>query len=157
MKTDPTDTGGLFIGRRPGTRPDQVPRRARAIAAAARQRSTGWSRSALLGLMIFVNLLFWGPLPVAWLWVGSQVDYVSGSTFLGITVAFFGLLLTLILGLVVSGASTDVDPRPAGRRLRPARGHDRPGLRGLRVIGATIFIVWFISSRARGSSLGPAQ
>jgi len=44
---------------------------------------------------------FWGPLPLAWMWVGSQVDYQSGSTFLGIITAFLGLLFTLMLGLVV--------------------------------------------------------
>ena len=45
--------------------------------------------------------MFWGPLPVAWLWVGSQVDYLTGSTFFGMVVAFLGLLATLVVGLMV--------------------------------------------------------
>jgi hypothetical protein len=114
--------------------------------------------AGLLALMIFINLLFWGPLPVAWLWVGSQVDYGTGSTFLGITVAFFGLLLTLLLGLVIS------------RRIdllwilaRRAAGYDqREGTIGrvfaaTAIIGASIFFAWFILIKGPGSSLGPAQ
>ena len=43
MRTDPTDTGGLFIGRRPGTRPIQY-RDAPEYRGGARQRSTACSR-----------------------------------------------------------------------------------------------------------------
>jgi hypothetical protein len=114
--------------------------------------------AGLLALMIFINLLFWGPLPVAWLWVGSQVDYGTGSTFLGITVAFFGLLLTLLLGLVIS------------RRIdllwilaRRAAGYDqREGTIGrvfaiTAIVGAILFFGWFLLISGPGSSLGPAR
>jgi hypothetical protein len=99
MRTDPTDNGGLFIGRRPGTRPIKY-RALPKIANARRQMLDRWLAIALLVAMAFVNLLFWGPLPVAWMWVGSQVDYKTGSTFLGIITAFMGLLFTLLLGLI---------------------------------------------------------
>ena len=157
MKTDPTDTGGLFTGRRPGTRPVKY-RDTPHFRGGARQRFDRLLAAGLLGLMVFVNLLFWGPLPVAWLWVGSQVDYATDSTFLGITVAFFGLLFTLILGLVIS------------RRIdlmwilaRRAAGYDqREGVVGkvfavTAVIGATIFFTWLILIKGPGSSIGPAQ
>ena len=42
--------------------------------------------------MVLVNLLFWGPLPVAWLWVGSQVQYRTGSIVLRHRRRFAGLL-----------------------------------------------------------------
>jgi hypothetical protein len=58
--------------------------------------------AGMLVLMAVIVVLFWGPLPVAWMWVGSQADYLSGSTFLGIIVAFMGLLFTLLLGLVLT-------------------------------------------------------
>ncbi len=157
MKTDPTDTGGLFTGRRPGTRPVKY-RDTPAYRGDARQRFDRMVAAGLLGLMIFVNLLFWGPLPIAWLWVGSQVDYASGSTFLGITVAFFGLLFTLMIGLVIS------------RRIdlmwilaRRAAGYDqRDGTVGrvfaiTAIIGGSIFFAWFILIKGPGSSIGPAQ
>src|SRR4051794_36246117 len=152
MKTDPTDTGGLFTGRRPGTRPVKY-RDTPEFRGGPRQRADRLFAMGLLGLMIFVNLLFWGPLPVGWLWVGSQVDYASGSTFLGIVVAFFGLLFTLIVGLMLS------------RRIdvmwilaRRAAGYDqREGTVGrvfgvTAVIGAAIFFTWLILIKGPGSS-----
>ena len=157
MKTDPTDTGGLFTGRRPGTRPIKY-RETPKYAGERRQRFDRMLAAALLGLMIFVNLLFWGPLPIAWLWVGSQADYASGSTFLGIVVAFFGLLFTLLIGLMIS------------RRIdlmwilaRRAAGFDqRQGVVGsvfayTAIIGAIIFFTWLILIKGPGSSLGPAN
>ena len=38
--------------------------------------------------MTLLCLLCWGPIPLACLWVGSQVDYLSGSVSLGILAAF---------------------------------------------------------------------
>lgn len=156
MKTDPTDTGGLFVGRRPGTRPPKY-RDTPEFRGERRQRVDRLIAAGLLALMIFVNLLFWGPLPVAWLWVGSQVDYATGSTFLGITVAFFGLLFTLMLALVLM---RQVDQ--FWILVRRAAGHDqREGTIGrvfgvTAVIGAAIFAVWLIVIKGPGSSLGPA-
>ena len=66
MKTDPTDTGGLFVGRRPGTRPIRyraLPR----FRGALRQRVDRGMALGILGLMVVVNLLYWGPFPVAWM------------------------------------------------------------------------------------------
>ena len=46
MRTDPTDTGGLFVGRRPGTRAGPLPRRCPSAAAAGaavdRRRASRW-------------------------------------------------------------------------------------------------------------------
>ena len=94
MRTDPTDTGGLFVGRRPGTAPIRYgspPTR----RGERRQRIDAVLSGALLALMTLVNLSFWGPLPLAWLWVGSQIDYLTESVSLGILVAFAGLGPTL--------------------------------------------------------------
>jgi hypothetical protein len=100
MRTDPTDNGGLFIGRRPGTRPIKY-RALPKYAKPWRQRLDRGAAAVILIAMFGVCLLFWGPLPIAWMWVGSQVDYLSGSTFLGMVVAFFGLLANLVVGLMV--------------------------------------------------------
>lgn len=144
MRTDPTENGGLFIGRRPGTRPIRY-RALPEYGSAWRQGIDRGVAAVLLIAMVAVCILFWGPLPVAWMWVGSQVDYWSGSTFLGMVVAFFGLLMTLLVGLMVM------------RRLdlmwilaRRAGGHDqREGMIGRvfavsAVIGATLFFGWLL-------------
>ena len=157
MKTDPTDTGGLFVGRRPGTRPikyRQVPE----YRGERRQRVDRLLAGGLLALMVGINLLFWGPLPLAWLWVASQIDYLTGSTFLGIVSAFFGLLLTLLAGLVVM-RRIDV----LWILVRRAAGHDQregtvPRVFAITaIIGAILFFGWLLLIEGPGSSLGPAN
>src|SRR4051794_28828664 len=100
MKTDPTDTGGLFVGRRPGTRPIRyraLPER----GSAARQVVDRVVSGVLQFVMILVNLMFWGPLPLAWLWVASRVQYWTDNVFFGIVAGFAGLIASLMLGLVL--------------------------------------------------------
>jgi len=72
LRTDPTDTGGLFVGRRPGTAPTRY--RAQPDAGSPRRRRLdGLVAHAVLGLMVFINVLFWGSLPALSLWIASQV------------------------------------------------------------------------------------
>ena len=90
MRTDPSETGGLFIGRRPGTAPVRfraIPERGTQV----RQRVDGSLAAFLLLAMVALSLLCWGPIPLACLWIGSEVDYLTGSVFLGFIVAFFAL------------------------------------------------------------------
>ena len=157
MKTDPTDTGGLFVGRRPGTRPIRylvAPR----LSSSARQRFDAVFAAAILALMVAINLLYWGPFPLAWLWIGSQVDGATESTFMGIIVAFFGLLFTLIVGLMVL-RRLDL----AWILVRRAAGHDqRTGMVGrvfavTAVVGATLFFSWLLLIGGLGSNLVPKQ
>ena len=77
-RNDPTDTGGLFIGRRPGTAPLRY-RVAPARGSAGRRRVDSAFAALRAGLETLVCLTLWGPQPVAWLWVGSQVDYHADS------------------------------------------------------------------------------
>jgi hypothetical protein len=157
VRTDPTDTGGLFVRRRPGTAPVHY-RAAPEEVSPQRRRVDAAVAGAILALMTLVAVLFWGPLPVAWLWVGSRIDYWTDSISLGILVAFLGLLATLMGGLMVL------------RRLdqlwilaRRAAGHDqRTGMLGpifavSAIIGATLFSIWLIFIAGLGSSLGPNQ
>lgn len=156
MRTDPTDTGGLFSGRRPGTAPvryrDQPQR-----AGTRRQRTDGVAATAIAALMIVINLAFWGPIPAAGLWLGSQASYHShDNLFLGILVAFFSILAALMLGLVVlkrlDGAWVIV---------RRAAGYDqKQGIIGpifavCAAVGATLFTIWLIFIGGLGASLAP--
>jgi hypothetical protein len=101
MHTDPSETGGLFVGRRPGTAPVHfraLPKRGSDV----RQLFDGGLAAAMLAGIALLSLLCWGPIPVAGLWVGSQINYFSGSVSLGIlsAVAAIGVMLFIALNLM---------------------------------------------------------
>ena len=157
MKTDPTDTGGLFVGRRPGTRPIKY-RRLPERGSAARQTVDTCLALGLAGLMVFINLLFWGPLPAGWLWIGARVFYWTDNVGVGIAISFVGLLLTLVGALAILKR---IDH--AWILVRRAAGHDqRTGIIGpifatTAVIGGTAFTIWLIFIGGLGSSVVPGQ
>ena len=153
MRTDPTDNGGLFVGRRPGTAPvryRELPER----AGERRQRADGSLATMLLAAMVVLSLLCWGPIPVACLWIGSEVDYWTGSVSLGILSAFIGLFVLLFGTLSVLRRLDG-----AWILVRRAAGHDqRGGVLG-RVFGITAiicaaaFVVWLLLLHGLGTSL----
>jgi len=75
---------------------------------------------AVLVLEALVCLTLWGPQPIAWLWVGSQATYHTGGNFLGVVVAFFGIVASTFVTLAVA---LRVDH--LWRLLRRAAGHDQ--------------------------------
>src|SRR4051794_10046190 len=142
-RNDPTDTGGLFIGRRPGTAPLRYrtdPER----AGEGRRRADSGFAALVLTVETLVCLTLWGPQPVAWLWVGSQVDYHSDSITLALLVTFAGMMATLMITLAVA---TRLDG--AWRILRRAAGHEQhqgmlPRIFAVTAIVALIaFSFWF--------------
>jgi len=151
MRTDPSDNGGLFVGRRPGT----APIRYRALperGSESRQRVDGSFANMLLAAIVLLSLLCWGPIPLACLWVGSQINYVTGSVGLGILVAFVALFV-LLFGTLSLLRRLD----HAWILVRRAAGHDqRGGVLG-RVFGATAavcgvaFAFWFLVIHGPGS------
>ena len=152
MRTDPTDTGGLFVGRRPGTAPVHfrgVPER----GSDRRQRVDGSFAGLLLAAMIFLSLLCWGPIPLACLWIGSEADYLSGSVGFGILVAF-AALFALLFGTLALLKRID----NAWILVRRAAGHDqRTGVLGrvfaiTAAVCAVVFAVWFLVIHGPGSS-----
>jgi len=119
MRTDPTDTGGLFVGRRPGTAPVRfkaIPQR----GSDARQRVDSSLAWLLLAAMVLLSLLCWGPIPIACLWIGSEVDYLTGSVFLGIIIAFLALFPMLFGTLAILRRLDN-----AWILVRRAAGHDQ--------------------------------
>lgn len=154
-RNDPTDTGGLFIGRRPGTGPLRY-RGAPERGGAGRRRADAALAHALFALEVILCLTLWGPQPVAWLWIGSQVDYQTGSVTAGITVAFAGMIGTLMLTLALA-ARLD----RAWRILRRAAGHEqREGVlvrifAVTAVIAGLAFLVWFVVLEGPAPSLAP--
>ena len=144
MRTDPSDNGGLFVGRRPGTAPvhyRELPKRGSRL----RQRFDGSLAGFLLAGIIFLSLLCWGPIPLACLWVAAQVNYLTGSVSLGILIAFVGLF-ALLFGTLSILRRLD----QAWILVRRAAGYDqRTGILG-RVFAVTaavcgsVFIFWFV-------------
>ncbi len=144
MRSDPSDTGGLFVGRRPGTAPTHfrtLPKRGGAL----RQRIDSSLAGTLLAAITVLSLLCWGPIPLACLWIGSQVDYLSGSVSFGILIAFVGLLVLLFGALAILRRLDR-----AWILVRRAAGHDqRTGALG-RIFAATaaicalVFTFWFV-------------
>jgi hypothetical protein len=152
VRTDPTDNGGLFVGRRPGT----APTRYRALperGTAARQRADRLAAHLLLGLEILLSLLFWGPIPAGSLWLASRVQYWTGSVGFAILVAFAAMIAVLMGGLMVLKR---IDR--AWILVRRAAGIDqRQGAMGrvfavTACICAAAFAFWFIVINGPGSS-----
>ncbi|MGA8362966.1 MAG: hypothetical protein WB709_00425 [Solirubrobacteraceae bacterium] len=157
MRTDPSDNGGLFVGRRPGTAPVHfrgLPER----GSETRQRVDGSLAGVLLAGMIVLSLLCWGPIPIACLWIAAQVNYLSGSVTFGIFVAFVGLFVLLFGALAILKRMDQ-----AWILVRRAAGHDqRTGALGrvfavTAVICAGVFIFWFVLIHGPGSSTMPGN
>ena len=152
---DPTDTGGLFIGRRPGTAPlryrDQPVRGGR-----VRQEADKTFALFLLLIETLLCVSVWGPQPMGWLWVGSHVKYWTDSITAGIVVAFLGMLLTLFVTLMIAKR---VDH--AWKLVRRAGGYrqergalERIFLVSLVIVG-TGFLFWFFIIVGPGPLLAP--
>jgi hypothetical protein len=97
-------------------------------------------------------LTLWGPQPAGWLWVGSQVDYKTGSVALGIVVAFAGMLTTLFMTLMVARRLDH-----AWKLVRRAAGYEQKkgALEWIFVISlmiaGTAFMIWFLIIEGPGS------
>ena len=142
MRTDPTDNGGLFIGRRPGTAPvryGRLPERGskRRIAIDA------VASAVLLGLMALLTAALWGPLPVAAMWISSQV--ASENVGVWILLAF-ALVLAFVFGTLMLLRRLD----NVWILVRRAAGVDqREGILGrlfliTTIVVVPIFTVWFV-------------
>jgi hypothetical protein len=157
MRTDPSDNGGLFVGRRPGTAPIRfraLPQR----GSDARQRVDGSLANSMLAGMVALSLLCWGPIPIGCLWVGSQINYVTGSVGLGILAAFVALFVFLFGALSLLRRLDH-----AWILVRRAAGHDqRKGIIGpifavCAVVGGAGFTIWLVFIAGLGSSVMPGH
>jgi hypothetical protein len=151
---DPTDTGGLFIGRRPGTAP--VRYREVEPPSDARRRADGLFAHALLAVELVLCLSLFGPQPLGWLWIGSQVEYLTGYVTAGISTIMLGCLASLMLTMALAKR---VDH--AWKLVRRAAGHrqERGALErifaGSVGIALVVFAAWFFVIHGPGPTLAP--
>lgn len=149
---DPTDTGGLFVGRRPGTAPLKY-REQPVTAGQGRRTADKFLSGLILTIETLLCLTLWGPQPAGWLWVGSQVDYKTDSVLLGIVVAFAGMLTTLFFTLAVARRFDH-----AWKLVRRAAGYEQKkgALEWIFVISlavaGSVFMFWFFIIEGPGSS-----
>jgi fumarate reductase subunit D len=151
---DPTDTGGLFIGRRPGTAP--VRYREVEPTSERRKRADGLLAYGLLALELVLCLSLFGPQPLGWLWVGSQVQYLTGYVTAGIGTILIGCLASLMLTMALAKR---VDH--AWKLVRRAAGHrqERGALERIFAtsvgIALIVFAAWFFLIQGPGPTLAP--
>jgi hypothetical protein len=154
-RNDPTDTGGLFIGRRPGTAPPRF--RVRPREDSSRRRR--FDAALAVGILVLETLLclsLFGPQPLGWLWVGSQVQYLTGFVTAGITTIMLGCLASLLLTLMLCKRLDH-----AWKLVRRAGGHkqDRGALERIFALSVAIAVVlfgfWFLVIHGPGSSVFP--
>jgi hypothetical protein len=154
---DPSETGGLFIGRRPGTAPLRY-RRQPVTAGGARRRVDALFAFSILVLETLLCATLWGPQPAAWLWVGSQVDYATGSVVVGILTAFVGMIFTILATIAIAMRLDRV-----WKLARRAAGYEqkRGALERIflisMAIGGTAFAIWFLIIQGPGPELSSRQ
>jgi hypothetical protein len=144
MRSDPSDTGGLFVGRRPGTAPVRF-REDPELGSETRQRADGMLANTLFASMFVLSLLCWGPIPIACLWIASEINYLTRSVSLGILLAFVALA-TLLFGALALLKRLDA----AWTLVRRAAGHEQRASVLGRIFAATAvicgggFVIWFV-------------
>jgi hypothetical protein len=153
---DPTDTGGLFIGRRPGTAPVRYPEVE--PGSRRRRRMDALLAHGLLAVELVLCLSLFGPQPLAWFWVGSQVDYQTGYVTAGIGTIMLGCLASLMLTLALAKR---VDH--AWKLVRRAAGHrqERGALERIFAssvgVALVLFVIWFFLIQGPGPTLAPSS
>ncbi|MGA9286005.1 MAG: hypothetical protein WBV85_11255 [Solirubrobacteraceae bacterium] len=157
MRSDPSETGGLFVGRRPGTAPTRfraLPQR----GSSARQRVDNNLARLLVVGMVVGSLLCWGPIPIACLWLSAQANYLTGSVSFGVLIALVALFV-LLFGTLMLLRRLD----NAWILVRRAAGHDQrtgvlPRIFGITAaVCAAVFSFWFVVIHGPGSSSMPGN
>lgn len=142
MRNDPTENGGLFLGRRPGTAPvryGRLPKR----GSPARRTIDGILAVAVLAAMALLTAAVWGPLPVGAMWISSQV--ASSNAGLWLIVA-----LALVIGFVFGALMLLRRLDQVWILVRRAAGVDqRTGILGRLFLITTlvvvpVFMIWFV-------------
>ena len=125
-------------------------------ASERRRRADNLLAHALLAVELVLCLSLFGPQPLGWLWVGSQVDYLTGYVTAGIGTVMLGCLASLMLTMALAKR---VDH--AWKLVRRAAGHrqERGALERIFAMSVAfalvLFALWFFVIEGPGPSLAP--
>jgi hypothetical protein len=144
VRTDPSDNGGMFLGRRPANRRVhfKAPPETR---GEGRRRLDEWFARCVLVAIVLLSLTCWVPITAACLWTGSEVDSISGSLFFGIIAVVLALTMLLFAALFALSRLDDV-----WVLVRRAAGFDQRGGGLGRVVAGTAgtyavaLVFWFV-------------
>lgn len=154
-RSDPSDTGGLFVGPRPGRAPVRVPDVP--LASAGRRRADRGLAAGILALETALCLSLFGPQQAAWLWIGSQIEYVTGYVTLGFATIIVGCLASLMLTLA---AAKRLDHAWKLTRRAGGRRQERGALEWIFAasvaIALLVFGFWFLIIQGPAPTLAPA-
>ena len=136
-----------------------------AIKPGSSRRARGALRGPLRALAVAVVaivelalcLSMFGPQPLGWLWVGSQVDFATGSLSAGLAVAFVGSVASIVFTVWLARWLES-----AWQALRPptVRPGERLGLFETALVISTVlavigFAVWFFVIAGPGPTIAP--
>jgi hypothetical protein len=154
---DPSETGGLFIGRRPGTAPVRY-REGGEPSGPRRQRMDRVLAAGLLLVETLLCLSLFGPQPLAWFWIGSQVEYHTGLVTAGISTIMIGCLASLMVTMAVAKR---VDHAWKLVRRAGGRRQERGMLEIIFAVSVGIAVVcftfWFFFIEGPGPSVAPTN
>jgi heme/copper-type cytochrome/quinol oxidase subunit 2 len=117
----------------------------------------GLSGVILLLMMLGAGLVLWIGVPLAWLYIGSQVQGATDSVGTAIAVMLVGVVVSIVAVVPILGWLNRKH-----LELRAARGLDTHGQTALEavmtvsvVIAVLVFVVWFFVIVGPGPSLAP--
>jgi heme/copper-type cytochrome/quinol oxidase subunit 2 len=117
----------------------------------------GASGLILVLMMLGAGLVLWVGVPIAWLYVGSQVQSSSGSVGAALAVMMVGVVVSILAIVPILGWLNRKHVE-----LREARGLETHGATALEavmtvsvVIAVVAFTIWFFLIEGPGPSLAP--
>jgi hypothetical protein len=106
---------------------------------------TGAGAVLVVSIMVIGSIVLWAGTPLAWLWIGSQIQGATQSIGVALAVAFIGVIATILVIASLLARLSDLY-----RANRVACGLGDPGhvvLEGVLVVSAgislTAFTIWF--------------
>jgi hypothetical protein len=110
-----------------------------------RMLMTGAGAALVIAIMVIGSIVLWAGTPLAWLWVGAQIQGATQSLGAALAAAFAGVIVSILLLASVLARLSDLY-----RANRVARGLEDPGhvvLEGVLVVSAGLslaaFTIWF--------------
>jgi hypothetical protein len=106
---------------------------------------TGAGAVLVVAIMVIGSIVLWAGTPLAWLWIGSQIQGATQSIGAALAAAFVGVIATILVLASLLARLSDLY-----RANRVARGRGDPGhvvLEAVLVVSAGIslaaFTIWF--------------